>query len=62
MFVELILCVGRINFIIAVNYQPRPQGLLGIFQNGGHSTEVTRHFEKYPEVPGNEIGQLFVFV
>ena len=34
--------------------QPRPQGPLGIFQNGG-SPGVTRHFEKYPEGPGDEV-------
>ena len=36
--------------------QPRPQGLLGIFQNGGSLyRRVTRHFEKYPEGPGDEV-------
>ena len=34
--------------------QPRPQGLLGIFQNGG-SCGATSHFEKYPEGPGDEV-------
>ena len=33
--------------------QLRPQGVLGIFQNGGSLfCGVTRHFEKYPERPG----------
>ena len=41
-------------------FQPRPQGLLGIFQNGGCG--VTRHFEKYPEGPGDEVGVVSILV
>ena len=38
-------------------HQPCPQGLLGIFQNGGS----LRHFEKYPEGPWDEVVRPLIF-
>ena len=42
--------------LIIEEFQPRPQGLLSIFQKGGSLHRVTSHFEKYPEGPGDEVG------
>ena len=40
--------------LVASCVQPRPQGLLGIFQNGG-SLLLTHDIEKYPEGPKDEV-------